>query len=76
MTFTFSRKTGHIKRDGAVIGRVEECPDGFEAFLFVDRSSLSDRTLIDLLAKVRKRFEHDHEKPLTKPKPAAKVRRR
>jgi hypothetical protein len=55
---TYSPKSGHIKRDGAVIGRVEPADGGYVATLFLPGSlPLTDPDLPCLLASVRKALE-------------------
>ena len=60
MILTYSPRSGHVKRDGAVIGRIEATPGGFSYYPFTwGRGSrvLFDAALPGLLAAVRAGLE-------------------
>lgn len=49
---TYSKSSGHLKRSGAVVGRIDPAPGGFEATLY-GSGRLHGRTLPELLQSVR-----------------------
>lgn len=62
MNLTYNKTSGHIKRDGAVVGRVEpggKGQPGYVATMYIPGRPISyrDDDLAKLLAAVRRRFE-------------------
>ena len=52
IVLSYNRKSGALKRSGAVIGRIDPAPGGFEATLY-GAGRLHARDLPSLLAAVR-----------------------
>lgn len=77
MNLTYNPKSGHIKRDGAVIGRVVQGKAGvWTAAIHVGNGAeFSDAERSDLLRQVREYVESlmGPEKPLPPPKAKRKV---
>lgn len=76
MTLTHNPKSGYIKRDGAVIGRVVQVAGGaYRATLFTDQYEFHNAVLPELLKAVR-----DHLvpplPPATKPRKVAARKRK